>query len=220
MENIGHIDFSVLTRQLQNHEFAILPGLESQMRMAPLLRRDQIRTRGKSGKAVNSSILILLYPDKTNNAHTVLIQRPSYNGIHSGQISFPGGRFEPGDKNMQETALREAHEEVGVDPDAVEIVGQLTDLYIPPSNYLVSSFVGFTNIRPPFVPDRKEVAHILEIPVAAFLVRDNLREIPMVLSGGECLETPCFLINDHTIWGATAMIMAEFADLATGIMAS
>ncbi len=220
MKHKDYISFFEYAEKLRRDACAVLPGLKAQISMAPLLRQDEIKEMGAGSRAVKSSVLILLYPDDQENIMTVFIQRPAYDGFHSGQISFPGGRFEPEDQDLQQTALREAYEEVGIDPTKVEVVKRLTDLYIPPSNYRVSPFVGLFPQRPGFVPDHKEVERILELPVAQFLRRSNVKKIPITLSNGQCLETPCYLINGHTIWGATAMIMAEFVEVSVRISAS
>lgn len=143
----------------------------------------------------------------------VFIRRPLYDGAHSGQIAFPGGRFESGDKSLQYTALRESKEEVGVDPSQVEVVAELSPLYIPPSNYVVSPFVGLADQRPDFVPDKKEVDSLLELALSSFTDQGSRMMKPIVLSTGQRMETPCYGIDGHIIWGATAMIMAEFLEL-------
>ncbi len=214
MKHKDHIPFPDYAGKLRRDTRGILPGLQAQLNMAPLLRQDEIKGMGAGSKAVKSSVLILLSPDDHENTMTALIQRPAYEGIHSGQISFPGGRFEPQDADLQQTALREAKEEIGIDPAKVEVVKRLTDLYIPPSNHRVSPFVGLSSEKPQFEPDRKEVAYILELPIAQFLRKENVKMVPITLSNGQCLKTPCYLVNGQTIWGATAMIMAEFVEVS------
>ncbi len=204
------IPFSWVSEKLREADFSNLPGQRSQLTMAPALRRDDVIRSGKGMNAVSSGVLILLFPDSKGQACTVFIQRPVYDGVHSGQIAFPGGRKERQDPDLQYTALREAEEEVGINPSDVELAGKLSDLYIPPSNYIVSPYVGMVHSEPSFMPDPKEVEHVFNVRMASFFNTENIREIPIRQSGGNCLPTPCFDMNGQIIWGATAMIMAEF----------
>jgi len=173
----------------------------------------------QTDQAKKSSVLILLYPGREYPQPTfVVILRPTYEGIHSGQISLPGGRFELTDEDIKQTALRETYEEIGIDPAEVTIIGQLTQLYIPPSNYLVQPFVGFTSGSPAFNPQPEEVEQIIEIPLTTLLDENNL--VQKEISVGDIqFSTPSFVINGTTIWGATAMILNEFKEilLKTGL---
>ncbi len=202
--------FHLFIRHLSNYGFDDLPGQEAQLVMAPNIRQEEIRNMGTGNDPVKSGVIILVYPGNGGEAHTVFIRRPQYDGVHSGQIAFPGGRHEEDDNDMMETALREAEEEIGIARQDVQVAGKLTDLYIPPSNYLVSPFIGILPDKPVFYPDNNEVAQIIEVPLRIF-VEDNYRtRVPMTMATGECMDTPCYLVDHHTIWGATAMIMAEF----------
>ena len=207
------LPFSEFSKQLKSVDFNVLPGLDAQIRMAPTNRRDDIRTRGEGSKPVLSGVLFLLYPLADGSTATVFIQRPKYNGVHSGQISFPGGRFEPVDTSLDQTALRETYEEIGVDSKDIEIVGKLTDLYIPPSNHLVSPFVGISHRMPSFEADPIEVESIIRIPLHEFLRSGCTQHIPITLADGSRLHTPCYVIDGLVIWGATAMMIAEFLQL-------
>lgn len=206
------MDFLNLIEEIERIDFRNLPGLEAQIRMAPVNRRDDIRRMGAGQRVVQSGVLILLYPFPTGDTGVALIQRPKYNGVHSGQISFPGGRYEKDDQDLKVTALRETKEEVGVDPARIEVVGKLTDLYIPPSNHRVSPYVGIMRQTPAFIPDPVEVDTVLELPLSKFLNKENIQNMPITLADGQRLHTPCFLIDGLIIWGATAMMMAEFLE--------
>ncbi len=208
--DFASIPFSLVSERLRKADFYDLPGQKSQLTMAPALGRDDIIRVGKGLNAISSGVLILLFPDGKGQTCTVFIRRPVYEGVHSGQIALPGGRQENQDPDLQYTALREAKEEVGVNPSAVELVGKLSDLYIPPSNYIVSPFVGMVQTEPLFKPDPKEVEQIIRVRMTDFFRAENVREVPMRLSGGDCLPTPCFDVDGQIIWGATAMIVAEF----------
>ena len=205
--------FSGFYKQIKRIDFADLPGLEAQIMMAPTNRRDDIRSRGEGGSPLLSGVLFLFYPMADGSTGTVFIQRPKYNGVHSGQISFPGGRFEEEDDLLEHTALRETQEEIGVDPKQIEIFGKLTDLYIPPSNHLVSPFIGVMQHTPSFTPDPVEVDEVIPLALSGFFSTECIRELPIKLANGSRLQTPCYYINGLVIWGATAMMIYEFMQL-------
>lgn len=205
--------FSAFVPFLRSLPFHQLPGLESQLRMAPVNRKQEIMSLGKGKGATQSAVLFLFYPLPNGNTSTVFIQRPQYSGAHSGQIAFPGGRFEPTDSGLEFTALRETNEEVGVPIKDIEIVGKLSDLFIPPSNYIVSPYVGITLQRPQFIADPLEVESILEIELNDFFQPAHCQTRELTLIGGYRLQTPCYVINDQVIWGATAMMISEFLEL-------
>lgn len=134
------------------HEISVrLPGKEAQYKMAPEGRI----TSFSNTNAVNGSVLILLFPLK--DLHLVLIRRSDYAGLHSGQVSFPGGKSEPGDPDLVHTALRESYEEVGIKKENIEIIGNLTPLYIPPSNFNVLPVIGYSKKEPIFHINHREV---------------------------------------------------------------
>jgi 8-oxo-dGTP pyrophosphatase MutT (NUDIX family) len=190
-----------------------LPGMQVQLRMTSNRRVREMMEFRQSEQAIKSSVLVLLFPGRENAQPTFVVTlRPTYEGIHSGQISLPGGRFELTDENLMQTALRETDEEIGMDPAEVTIIGQLTELYIPPSNYLVQPFVGFTSGSPVFNPQPKEVEQIIEIPVRQLLDEKNVREKEISVAGIQ-FSAPSFVIGRTTIWGATAMILNEFKEI-------
>jgi 8-oxo-dGTP pyrophosphatase MutT (NUDIX family) len=161
--------------------------------------------------ARQAAALILVYPGADGEAHLVLTERVEYGtDHHSGEVSLPGGKADPGDADAIATALREAEEEVGLDPDAagVEVVGRLDALWIPPSNFLVTPIVAVAARRPAFVPDPREVAAILEAPVAAFLPD----VAPMIVDPdprGRPLRYGAYLVEGRIVWGATAAILGQ-----------
>ena len=165
------INFSDFVSQLKK-ELLDLPGEEAQYRMARATRMKAGEAHLHYPDARLSAVLILFYP-LNDSIYTVLIQRPTYDGVHSGQVAFPGGKKEPGDVDLIATALREAHEEVGIDPANVEVLGPLTQLYIPPSNFLVTPVVGVSLQQPKLVSDQHEVQEIMETNIA-LLVDDSL----------------------------------------------
>jgi 8-oxo-dGTP pyrophosphatase MutT (NUDIX family) len=191
-----------------------LPGKDIQMRMSSIRRLREMTDQSQGSNGVKSSVLILFYPCfGENELSIVLIQRPSYEGVHGGQISLPGGRSEEEDLDLKQTALRETKEEIGIDPGTIITIGVLTELYIPPSNYLVLPFLGYTFKRPIFKPDPQEVAGIIEIKLKDLLNDNNIKYKDIHARPGLSVYGPCFEIENHTIWGATAMILNEFKEI-------
>jgi 8-oxo-dGTP pyrophosphatase MutT (NUDIX family) len=158
-----------------------------------------------------AAALVLVYPDRDGAAHLVLTERVEYGADHhSGEVSLPGGKCDPGDADAVATALREAEEEVGLDPDAagVEVIGHLDALWIPPSNFLVTPIVAVAACRPAFVPDPREVAAILEVPVTAFLP-DVAPFIVDPDPRGRPIRYGAYLVEGRIVWGATAAILGQ-----------
>lgn len=200
---------SAFITQLKSRLQEDLPGEQAQLQMAPLHRKPISEYKLDAATLKEGGILILLYPNG-NQLSTVLTLRQDYGGQHGGQVSFPGGRVEVFDKNLYETALRETREEIGVDASKIQALGALTQLYIPVSNFLVFPYVGFVNYKPMFVPEEKEVKKIIEVDLKKLAdpsIKDE-KEIP--LANGFSIKAPYFAIENHTVWGATAMIISEF----------
>ena len=187
-----------------------LPGRDAQYQMAAMDRANDLSVKLKNPK--DASVLILLYP-KNNETHLVLIERTSRNknDRHAGQISLPGGSHDPEDTDFEMTAIREAHEEVGVAKNDISILGQLTDLMIPVSNFLVHAFVGFCDNTPSFTPEIAEVKTIIEVPLS-HLQNPSTRQTTDLVTPmkWQLKNVPYFNIDGHVLWGATAMILNEF----------
>ncbi len=196
--------------QLQKKLRGQLPGIDAHQIMSP-----NKRFTGKlfpdKNTARESSVLVLLYT-KNNQLYIPFIERPLYNGAHSGQISLPGGKVEPRDKSILETALRETYEEIGVSSDRMEILGQLTTTYIPNSNFNVNPFVAYLPFCPDFFPDNYEVAQIIEAPLNQLLSPNNVDTFIKEING-HTIKAPYFNIQGHQIWGATAMIISELKEI-------
>lgn len=164
-------------------------------------------------EAKKGAVLALIYP-KGNVPHIILMLRNAYEGAHSNQVSFPGGRLEVSDEGLLHTALREAEEEVGIDPAQVEVLGELSKIYIPPSRFLVSPFIGFSRSRPDFKPDPVEVAEIIETPLESILTEDRIKRKPIYVQVVNSeLDVKYFDLEGHVVWGATAMILSEIREL-------
>ena len=175
--------------------------------MAPFPRPGWHPNDRPAEPARQSAVLVLLYP-RRDELHLPLIVRPTYDGAHSGQVAFPGGGFEEGDANLTATALRETEEELGIAPQDMQVLGELTQLYIRPSNYQVHPTVGRIAYRPAFQPNVREVAQLLEVPLNTLLDPAHLRRERWQLQDRSAL-VPSFAIQGQTIWGATAMILSE-----------
>jgi 8-oxo-dGTP pyrophosphatase MutT (NUDIX family) len=189
-----------------------LGGMEAQFKLAPKIR---LRYKEDSLQAQNlkkAAVLALFYPNEQDETCFLLTQRASYKGTHSAQISFPGGRFEEGDQNLESTALRETFEEVGVESEKVEILKQFSNVYIPPSNFLATPFMGYLSHIPSFTINH-EVASTIDVLVADLLSEINLTTTRLSTSYSENIEVPCFVLNNHIVWGATAMMLSEIRDL-------
>lgn len=169
-----------------------------------------------NNRIIQSSVLMLLFP-YNEKIHTCLIRRPSTMRNHGGQIAFPGGRNEPVDKNLIETALRESFEEIGTDSNQLEVIGALTPLYVKVSNFTINPFVGWSEITPTFKIDSREVDEIYIIPVENFLhhTANQFREVTTVHGA---IEVPGFYIDQLFVWGATAMIISEFNEIFRTLM--
>jgi 8-oxo-dGTP pyrophosphatase MutT (NUDIX family) len=155
--------------------------------------------------------MMLFYP-KNNQTHLVLILRNSYKGVHSSQIAFPGGKPELIDVDLKETALRETHEEIGILPNKIEVIRSFTEVYIPPSNYMVHPYLGISREELNFVRQEEEVAGIIELPLVDFLDERIIQNKKMNTSYASNFEVPGFLVKEHFVWGATAMMLSELKE--------
>ena len=160
-------------------------------------------------------VLILLY-ESNGRIKFPLIKRPEYLGTHSGQISLPGGKAEPGE-SIIETALREGEEEIGVPRDAVNVLGILSEFFVIPSNFLVTPVVGVVNGLPVFKPDAKEVARILVGDVDDLIAAEAVRQKEIMAAGKFRMMAPHFEIENEVVWGATAMMLNEFRTILLGL---
>ena len=185
-----------------------LPGKDAHVKMVPQPLDLRRFTTTFSEPPKKSGVLLLFYQDQ-GAVYFPLIKRPQYPGVHSGQVGFPGGKMEPSDPDILFTALREAEEEIGIDASKVEVLGRLTDLYIPTSNFLVSPVIGFIQEKPRFVPEQREVARIIATEVISLFHPEVRKQTQLAVGGGMYLDTPYFAVEEEVVWGATAMILSE-----------
>jgi len=185
-----------------------LPGHNYLLKIAPPSKIKHLKTNLIPENSKTASVLMLFYPDINNETRLVLMLRNKYKGVHSNQISLPGGKVDRLDKSLKDTALRETNEEIGLNKDDINIVGELSSVYIPPSNFNVFPFVGYSSKTPKFVPDSKEVSLILSPKLSYILGMDIVESVVEVNNTTQ--KVPSFLIDNHILWGATAIIIHEF----------
>ena len=200
--------FKSITKQLKKIP---LGGLEAQFILAPELRKRYDENKIKIQNPRKAAVLALFYPNENNETCFLLTERATYKGTHSAQISFPGGKVDKSDISLEQTALREAFEEVGVRKN-IKIVREITDVYIPPSNFLATPFIGFCEYQPTFKTNY-EVENTISVLLSDLLDSANLSTKTMNTSYMKNIEVPCFLLNNKIVWGATAMILSEIKEL-------
>ena len=206
------MDFQDFLKYLPKIEKEKLLSVEAHLKMAPLERISSLSSKDYLDKnPKKAAVMMLLYP-RNNKVHLALIVRNSYPGIHASQIAFPGGKVEPSDIDLQHTALRETHEEIGVMPNLVQVVKPFSELYIPPSNFLVSPFLGIINEEVTFVPSPYEVKRVLELPLEELLDDRIITQVKMSTSYADNISVPVFNVDKYVVWGATAMMMSELKE--------
>jgi len=168
-----------------------------------------------SENPVFAAVMLLIFP-VGNEPNIVFIKRPEYIGAHSNQVSFPGGRVEKDDVNLAATAIRETQEELGNNLDNITIIGNLTPLLIPISGYEVHPYVGAIEYCPVWQPDPGEVLYTMDVPLKELFDEKNQKKETWVFNGIE-REVPFYAVNNEKIWGATAMILAEFETILKNI---
>jgi 8-oxo-dGTP pyrophosphatase MutT (NUDIX family) len=202
------IKFADFVQGLEKAILKGLPGESAQLRMAPLHRKPLNFDSSTKGAPKDGAVLLLLYP-VNSSIKTVLIKRADYDGHHSSQVAFPGGKKEEGDESLYIAALREAEEEIGINRNDIRLIGALSNLYIPVSNFNVHPFVAQTANPPMFKLNTREVSSIIELDLDELNNEAIKGKKKIKLSNGLLLETPCYTIEGNTVWGATAMIISE-----------
>lgn len=203
-------DLEQFTQQLNNELNNGLPGFNAQKIMSPTIREHALKKSDPS-IARDSSVLLLFYP-KDGQLYLPFIKRTSGNTSHSGQISLPGGKYEESDSNRTVTAIRETNEELGVDCKKIKILGFLTELYIPVSNFMVLPVLGYCKQRPQFKISPFEVEEVIEMPVQQLFSKENISEFSFT-KNDLTINAPYFDAKGHKVWGATAMILSELREI-------
>ncbi len=212
------MDFQEFLKYVPKILEAKLPAKEAHYIMAPLERIESMEKFEVQSKNPKTAAVMMLFYPRNGRTHLVLIVRNSYEGVHSAQIAFPGGKFEPEDKSYESTALRETFEEIGIHPDRMEILRPFTHLYIQPSNFLVYPFLGICKEEIFFIPDSSEVAEIIELPLSVFLADDVIVSVSISTSYVNNIMVPAFKIGEHIVWGATAMMLSELKEVLKKVL--
>ena len=202
------IDFYHLIRQLTIRLRQPLPGQQAHEPLRAIPTGDIRPNFQHSTPPKPGAVLILLYPDE-GKIKFPLTKRADYVGTHGGQLSFPGGKAEPGE-TMEQTAVREAEEEIGIHRSNIEIVGRLSDFFVIPSNFIVTPVIAWQSVKPAFIPDPIEVERVLEGSVEALLRDDAIRVKEILAARIYKLTAPHFVFDNEIVWGATAMMLNEF----------
>ncbi len=188
-----------------------LPGDKAHQLMMAKQLGPQFRMPAQSAPR-NGAVMIALYFWE-GKIYFPLTQRPNYRGVHGGQVSLPGGKKEEQDNSLIETAIRETHEEIGVLIKDSQVLGALSDLNITASNFIVKPIISFVEEKPVFVRDPYEVDHIFTTDIEHLLKSETLKTTELSVGPQVRLEAPYFDIDDKIVWGATAMILSEFAQI-------
>lgn len=205
--------YSTFLNTIPKIQKASLPAIQSHLKMAPMDRLKMLKLWDYSKLAPKKAGVLALFYPKGTETYMVLILR-SANGVHSSQISFPGGKYEAEDKLLINTAKRETFEEIGIEETEIRIVKELSELYVPPSNFLISPFLGYLEHEPSFAPCSNEVADIIEVPLSVFLNTESAN-YNVKASYSDFVGVPAYMMNNQIVWGATAMILSELKDVLT-----
>jgi len=204
------LEFSIFLKNLSKIETTELGGHDSQFKLAPAQRKHFDLNNIAQNKPKKAAVLALFYPNNNNETCFVLTKRAAYKGVHSAQISFPGGKIDKNDIDLKATALRETEEEIAV--KNVTIIRQLTTTYIPPSNFYVTPFIGYLKHKPLFKINN-EVQKVISVKLSELLDDKNVTSKIMHTSYIKNITVPCFKLSNYTVWGATAMLLSEIKDL-------
>lgn len=199
---------AALFRSLKKRLAQALPGVAAQEKMASSIR-SALRLKAHPDEFTRKSAVLILFYPYDGQIYFPMIVRPVYTGVHSGQVAFPGGRMEETDRDFADTALREALEEIGIQPAAVDVLGLLSPLFIPASNYMVYPVVGATELRPDFLLDLKEVAQLVEVPLAQLQDITRIGSKEIIIRDNTVIQAPFYDLQGQTVWGASAMILSE-----------
>lgn len=213
------MNFNFFEQQISKIKDLPLPGEASQYKMAPESRLEELQRINISHKNPRrAGVMALFYPTNNMGTNLLLILRKTYKGVHSNQVAFPGGKEEKSDDGLLTTALRETYEEVGVAPKDITVIKEISEIFIPPSNFMVQPYIGLYRNPKPFVKQDAEVELILEVPLSDFLDDTLVVSKKMTTSYAVDIEVPAFKLNGYIVWGATAMMMNEIKELLKQVL--
>lgn len=207
------MNFDLFFKAIPNVLNVELPSISSHVKMTPLERVKMIEENSYDLSSVRKAAVMMLFYPKNEVTHLVLIVRNSYPGVHSSQIAFPGGKVEEIDFDLKQTALRETHEEIGIHPNDIHVIRDFSSIYIPSSNFLVYPFLGLSQTELIFNLQEEEVAGIIELPLSTLLDDSIIINKNLETSYSKLIEVPVFQIEEHSVWGATAMMLSELKDV-------
>lgn len=208
------MDFREFEKRIVKITKMELPGETVQFKMAPIERLQELkRIAIEKNTAKKAGVMVLFYPSENLETYLILILRKTYKGVHSAQVGFPGGKLEEEDETIQDAALRETEEEVGIPRETISVLKKLTEIYIPPSNFFVQPFLGITTELPKFIPQEEEVEALIEVSLSDFMDDENITIQTLSTSYAKSIEVPAFKFNGHIVWGATAMMLNEVREL-------
>lgn len=195
-----------------------LIGEDAHKKMSPPERLTFIKNNNPASLNPRKAAVLMLFYPKNTETHLVLIVRNAYPGVHSSQIGFPGGKVEAFDASMEATALRETHEEIGIEPEKISIVKAFSEIYIPPSNFTVLPFLGYSHEELIFIPEPREVFGIIEISLKDFLDDNNFTSQIMETSYMKEVNLPVFKFGEKIVWGATGMMLNELKEVVKKVL--
>jgi len=208
------MEFEIFRNRISKLKKMQLPGESAHRKLAPLIRINELEDIDMSKRNPHEAgVMAVFYPDSDNITRLVLILRKTYKGVHSNQVGFPGGRVEEIDRDLEDTALRETEEEVGIPQNEIEVVKKLSRLYIPPSNFWVQPYLGLMLTTPKMIAQESEVEEILEVKLSDFLNDENVITENLSTSYAKEIEVPAYRLNGHVVWGATGMMLSEIREL-------
>ena len=185
-----------------------LPGKAAHELLKPYLKINKNLDAPRLLNPKSGAVMSLIYPIE-NIPHILFIERPVYDGVHSGQIAFPGGKIEQEDATFLDAALRETQEEIGIERSLISVIGPLSEIYVLASNFIVYPYVGILDEIPSLLLEEKEVANTLSIPLHRFFEHEIVKEKPIKSALGFTLMAPYYDLDGKVLWGATAMMVSE-----------
>lgn len=207
-------EFITYIPKIQN---TVLGGLDAQFELAPTYRKKYDLKKIQASNPTLASVLVVFFENEFKQTSFVLTERANYNGHHAKQISFPGGKIDTNDKNLMDTAIRETEEEIGLIVNPNNVFRELTEVFIPPSNFLAHPFLAIYEEIPTFTANY-EVERILTPSLSDLLDGKNRQQRKVTIPSGKQIETPCFVFDNRIVWGATAMMLNELHNLLKEVL--